>query len=113
MQQWSASRQVTLGWRLQMALANGGLKAQEMADHLGVSRSTVSRWMNDHGAPPRRPDLIQWAMRCGVDVEWLSTGHASTTGGGNGGALAPATEDPAFQPLGSPVSKLIQWRTAA
>lgn len=68
--------EVTLGWRLQMSLAHSGVSAQEMADELGVSRSSVSRWMNDHGTPPRRAYVIQWAMKCGVDSGWLLTGQA-------------------------------------
>lgn len=54
-----------------------------MADDLGVARSTVSRWMNDHGErPPRKAFLMQWAMRCGVSYEWLRSGQASPDDGG-------------------------------
>lgn len=43
---------LTLGWRLQMALRQGGVQVQEMADELGIGRSTLGRWINDHGAHP-------------------------------------------------------------
>lgn len=74
---------LTLGWRLQMALGEGS--AQDMADSLGVSRATVSRWMHDKGAPPKRAYLMQWALITGVPVEWLSAGTGSPTPGPDGG----------------------------
>lgn len=64
----------TLGWRLQRALSHAGIGTQEMADEMGVARSTISRWVNDHGAPPRQAFVKQWALRCGVPYEWLSEG---------------------------------------
>lgn len=74
---------LTLGWRLKMAL--GERSADEMAAHLGVSRQTVSRWMNDHGAAPKRAYIIQWALATKTSAEWLETGKV--TGGGGGGGL--------------------------
>lgn len=65
--------QWTLGWRLQRALAHAGLRAETMADELGVDRRTLSRWMHDKG-PVRRGYLSQWALRCGVPFEWLAYG---------------------------------------
>jgi transcriptional regulator with XRE-family HTH domain len=61
----------TLGWRLQRALAHAGIGAQEMADELGVTRSTVSRWMNDRGGPPRLIYVRQWALLTGVPASWV------------------------------------------
>lgn len=63
---------LTLGWRLKMAL--GSTSAQEMADGLGVSRQTISRWMADRGAAPRRAYVSQWALATGVPVQWLESG---------------------------------------
>jgi transcriptional regulator with XRE-family HTH domain len=60
----------TLGWRLQRSLAHAGVSVQEMADELGVSRGTISRWCNDHNRP-RRSDLRLWALRTGVPLDWL------------------------------------------
>lgn len=70
--------EVTLGWRLQMAL--GDRKVQDMADALGVNRATVGRWMHDKGAPPRRVYLLQWALLTGVDAGWLETGRVPDDG---------------------------------
>lgn len=63
----------TLGWRMQRALTHAHLHVEQMSDELGVSRSTVSRWINDKG-PVRPIYLKQWALRCGVPYEWLATG---------------------------------------
>jgi transcriptional regulator with XRE-family HTH domain len=71
--------QVTLGWRLKMALAYGDVAAHDMADQLGVARATVSRWMADKGTPPRRAYLTQWALITGVDVNWLIGNGAPVT----------------------------------
>lgn len=70
---------LTLGWRLQMALDMGNMKAEDMAQHLDVSRQTLSRWMHDVGAPPKRPFLIQWAMATGTSLAWLATGVAASS----------------------------------
>lgn len=64
----------TLGWRLQRALAHAGIAVEDMARALGVSRSTVSRWMHDQGARPRVVYLKRWADWCGVSPSWLSDG---------------------------------------
>jgi transcriptional regulator with XRE-family HTH domain len=44
-----------------------------MAEELGVSRQTVSRWLNEHGQP-RVGYLKLWAMRTGVPLGWLQSG---------------------------------------
>lgn len=69
--------ELTLGWRLQMAL--GEMKVQDMADTLGVNRATVGRWMHDKGAPPKRAYIMQWAMATGVPMSWLEHGIEPTS----------------------------------
>lgn len=71
---------LTLGWRMKMSLGHGSVGVQEMADHLGKSRATLTRWMGDEGARPSRAYLLQWAVRCGVDADWLEHGDGSPTG---------------------------------
>jgi transcriptional regulator with XRE-family HTH domain len=66
----------TLGWRLKRALDHAGVSAQEMADELGVSRGTVSRYMNDR-EPIRRGYLKLWALRTGVSHDWLVSGEST------------------------------------
>ena len=79
----------TQGWRLQRALSHAGMTTEQMADELGVARSTVSRWCNDKGHPTRGY-LKLWAIRTGVSYDWLSdeanrplTPTRSTTQPGN------------------------------
>lgn len=67
----------TLSWRLQRSLAHAGLSIEDMAAELGVSRQTISRWLNEHGGPPRIGFLKLWAMRCGVKNDWLIYGDES------------------------------------
>ena len=64
----------TLGWRMRRALAHAGLSVETMADDLGFERKSLSRWMNDKGAPPRPVYLKQWALITGVPYRWL-IGH--------------------------------------
>jgi len=59
---------------MKRALMHAGVTEQAMADELGMSRATVSRWTNDHG-PVRDIFLKQWAMRCGVPYHWLKHGE--------------------------------------
>lgn len=61
----------TLGWRLQRSLGHAHVSVEQMAHELGVSRSTISRWMNDRGTPPREIYVKRWAVVCGVPSDWL------------------------------------------
>lgn len=76
---------LTLGWRLKMALAHGGVSRDEMADNLGVTPSTLSRWMGDKGAAPSRAYVSQWALSTGVSRAWLERGEGTVGGPGGGG----------------------------
>lgn len=71
-----------LGDRMRKALRHAGLETQEMADYLGVSRNSVSNWINGRNRP-NRPALRLWAMRCGVSHAWLTTGAVSAGGSRN------------------------------
>lgn len=68
----------TLAWRMKRSLAHAGITVEQMAAEIGVSRSTVSGWINDHGAEPRVGYLKLWAIRCGVPLEWLVSGGVSS-----------------------------------
>jgi transcriptional regulator with XRE-family HTH domain len=63
----------TLGWRLQRSLAHAGMDIEDMAKEIGVSRQTISRWINER-SDPRLGYLKLWALRTGVPIEWLLTG---------------------------------------
>lgn len=62
-----------LGDRLHKALRHSKVGVQEMADYLGVTRTSVGNWINGRNKPAN-PALKLWAMRTGVDYEWLITG---------------------------------------
>jgi len=79
----------TRGWRLRRALEYAGIGVAEMADELGVSRQTLTRWMHNDGVPIRSVYLKQWALRCGVPLEWITEG--STAGYEDDKALAELT----------------------
>lgn len=67
--------QWTIEDRLRKARELTGLERTEFAQELGVSRNTVTNY--EHGkVEPRIIVLRSWALRCGVDLEWLRTGHA-------------------------------------
>jgi DNA-binding XRE family transcriptional regulator len=60
--------------RMRKALRESGLGVQEMADYLGVARSSVSNWINGR-VEPSTQTLRLWALRCGVDYGWLRDGR--------------------------------------
>src|SRR5574343_280717 len=66
----------TLGERMRRALRKEHIGVQEMADYLGVARNTVSTWLNDR-IQPSEQTLKLWAMRTGVPLDWLKTGHVT------------------------------------
>jgi transcriptional regulator with XRE-family HTH domain len=72
--------QWTIGWRLQRALAFGGIPAGDLAAELQVSRATVSRWLNDRGLPPRWVYLERIAGLTGVAALWLCHGDLKPCG---------------------------------
>lgn len=63
--------------RLNKALEFSGISSNEMAEHLDVSRTTISNYI--HGrTEPKRSTLRDWAMRTGVPLEWLESGKFPT-----------------------------------
>lgn len=60
----------TLGAAMRLRFDNGGSR-RELADLLGVSAQTVSRWANDHEIPQRQVDFTPLAKYLGVSREQL------------------------------------------
>lgn len=81
--------QVTLGWRLRIALEHGSVTRQEMARELGVDPATITRWTHDSGAAPKSGFVKQWALRCGVPYSWLVTGDGSVSPPSGGTSSTP------------------------
>jgi len=63
--------------RLNKALEFSGISSNEMAEHLDVSRTTISNYINGR-TEPKRSTLRDWAMRTGVPLEWLESGKFPT-----------------------------------
>ena len=59
-----------LGHYMRLAMESAGLEVGDMAERMGVSRGTVSRWLNNRGMP-RRGELLAWAQLTDVPAEWL------------------------------------------
>lgn len=71
--------------RLGKALEVSGVSSNEMAKYLGVSRTTISNYINGR-TPAKRQTLVSWALRTGVPIAWLEDGTESALrpdGGGN------------------------------
>jgi transcriptional regulator with XRE-family HTH domain len=65
----------TEGDRLGKALDHAGIRHQEMADYLGLSRNTIGNYIHGRVAIDKRTRML-WAMRTGVPPEWLEHGEA-------------------------------------
>ena len=63
-------RRFTLGDVMRRFMVDAGYSGQQMADYEGVSRFTVSSWLNDH-TEPGTAALRVWAERTGVPYEAL------------------------------------------
>lgn len=73
----------TLGWRMQRAMAHAGMNAGDVADAMGVNRTTISRWINDT-TTPKRAFIWQFALLTRTNREWLETGNAPQPDGPEG-----------------------------
>src|SRR5215469_3400813 len=73
--------------RLRKALRHSGVGVSEMAAYLGVSRESVSNWINGR-IHPSVQTLRLWALRCGVSYDWLTDGDPPPLRGGPVGAGA-------------------------
>ena len=100
--------QLTLGWRLKMALSHAGVQAGAIAKDLGVNPATVGRWMGDKGAPPKRAYLRQWSWITRVDYDWLTTGVAASGGSSPDGAPIDGASTGAGNAAGSQNLKLMK-----
>lgn len=80
--------------RMRKALRVSDVSVQEMADHLEMSRNTISSWINGRNTPRRR-DLRDFALRAGVPLDWLQTGETPPhDGDGVSGWYTPRDSNP-------------------
>jgi transcriptional regulator with XRE-family HTH domain len=60
----------TVADRLRKAREYAGLEQNELAERIGLGRTTISNY--ERGTtPPKRPLLLSWAMATGVSLDWL------------------------------------------
>jgi transcriptional regulator with XRE-family HTH domain len=60
--------------RMRKGLREANVGVQEMADYLGVARSTLGNWIGGR-IEPSTQTLRLWALRCAIDYEWLAYGR--------------------------------------
>lgn len=72
--------------RLAKSLKVSGMKVEDLAKEMAVSRATIANWTSGRTAI-RRNDLRAWAQITEVPFEWLETGKIPPSGddpdGGN------------------------------
>jgi len=61
------------------------LSVQEIAVHLGASRDTIYRWLEDRKLPAHRIGRF-WKFKLEEVDEWVRAGKAAEEKGGNTGA---------------------------
>lgn len=66
-----------LGDRLGKSLRVRGIAVQDMAESFGVTRHTISNWINGRTVPGKS-QLFFWAVLTGVSLEWLENGEGPT-----------------------------------
>lgn len=59
--------------RLRKTLRVSGHSVQDIANDMGVSRNTVSGWINGR-ATPSHEQLTVWAAYTGAPLQWLEQG---------------------------------------
>lgn len=87
--------QFDLRHRLILSREVAGVEQAQVAEILGVSRTTISNYERGYTSP-RRATLLAWAMATGVDADWLMTGAESPapSGPGGGAEWAPRGSNP-------------------
>ncbi|EPD31906.1 hypothetical protein HMPREF9306_01462 [Propionimicrobium lymphophilum ACS-093-V-SCH5] len=65
--------QLTVSWRLRMAMEQAGMTQGDLAEAIGTARKTVGRWIAGNIRPPRG-QLMACAMATGVPYVWLDKG---------------------------------------
>ena len=84
----------TLPNRLRVSREYAGLSQIDLAARAGLAKATVSR-AESGTREPSRSTVTVWAFACGVDVEWLRTGHEKTPSPDGDGA---AVRHEGFEP---------------
>ena len=74
----------TLSDRVRKAREHSGLKQSELAERVGMARTSLAR-IEQGKTEPRRTTLIAIAFATGVDLGWLQNGETPTGDNPGGG----------------------------
>ena len=94
---------MTLGEKLQKLRKARGLTQEELAEKVGVSRQSLSKWESD-GALPDTANIILLADLFGVSTDYLLREAEAATPAPD--KKAPAPEQPAPQPV-APIVQVV------
>lgn len=83
-QRYERIPQFNKGDRLRKAREEAGYDQRDFAEHIGVSRQTITNAEKGHKAV-RKITINAWALATGVPVEWLEHGTAPGSDGPDGG----------------------------
>lgn len=75
--------------RLRIAREYAGLEQSQLAELIGVSRTSISNAENG-AVTPRKITVNAWALACGVPASWLNTGQTPEPPHPDGGVEQPA-----------------------
>ncbi|MFV0315479.1 MAG: helix-turn-helix domain-containing protein [Microthrixaceae bacterium] len=90
--------------RLRRAREHAEMDQAELAEALGISRTSVGNYENGRRVPTR-PYLIAWADVTGVDPHWLETGKAPAEAGADESRLWDLNPRPVlYEGTGLPVA---------
>lgn len=89
----------TMADRLRKARETTGMDAQTFAEHVGISRNTVSNYEQGRTHRISRPMLAAWSMATGVPLEWLEHGTLTATPPPGGGQHTEAYVEHHFSPF--------------
>ena len=92
--------------RLRIAREYARLDQRELAERIGISRTSVGN-AETGCVHPRRITVNAWALACGVPVSWLLTGQSSPPGDGPGGATSQPTDLDTRRRRPAPVVQLL------
>jgi len=97
--------------RLALALEWANVNPEGMASEIGRAPTTIRNYLSGR-TDPSRGVVTAWAVRCGVDRDWLWDGEAAGPDDGPGRSQYPPW-DSNPEPAGNPFCQVIDLRRAA
>lgn len=85
--------------RARKAREFAGLDQGQLAERIGVARSTIARMEQGKTTRAKRPLLVAWALATGVSLQWIETGVGPESGPGQASTSTPEYVSSAGQRL--------------